>query len=353
MSDPRIWEIEWHLQPLPIAIAFVLMLSMSVTTAPLWLIIYRGLGGKVGTPTGIRIFLVTNIGKYLPGKVMHAAGRVALLGERGQSASIGVTSVLVELALSLLGAALVSVISIPLLIPLLAKILLSEQSSLIADITEHLTLISWLSYLALPLGPDRTAPPGHGAASALRLQAAARPSTELCTDLPPYRTILLLLVAYVGALDHPVDRAVRHLPHRSWTPLDWSHLPAISGIAALSYLFGLAVPIAGRPRRPRRADDPAPLDDDAGPGRGSHRHPVPGRLDLRRDARRPASRCCSRAAGAWDARRTRWNHPISGSDSTSFTRRSNPTVGVHADGIGAEAPSHAQVRPLVMAAGWR
>ena len=47
---------------------------------------------------------------------MHAAGRVALLQERGQSASIGVTSVLVELALSLLGAALVSVISIPILL---------------------------------------------------------------------------------------------------------------------------------------------------------------------------------------------------------------------------------------------
>src|SRR3954469_13776743 len=149
LSDPRIWEIEWHLQPLPIAAGFGLMLLTAALTAPLWLIIYRGLGGNVDAANGVRIFLVTNIGKYLPGKVMHAAGRVALLQERGQPASIGVTSVLVELALSLLGAALVSVISIPPLLPELAKKLPTDQASLFTD---HLTLISWLSYLAIPLG---------------------------------------------------------------------------------------------------------------------------------------------------------------------------------------------------------
>ena len=243
LSDPRIWQIEWHLQPLPIAIGFVLMLTMSVSTAPLWLIVYRGLGGRVDAPSAIRIFLVTNIGKYLPGKVMHAAGRVALLQERGQPASIGVTSVLVELALSLLGAAIVSVISIPLLIPLLAKILLSEQSTLIADITEHLTLISWVSYLALPLGLIGLHPRVMG--PLLRFASKRLPGrgTELCTDLPPYRTILLLLVAYV-VLWVTQSVALFVTSHTVVDVLDWSHLPAISGIAALSYLFGLAVPIA-------------------------------------------------------------------------------------------------------------
>src|SRR5687768_6511836 len=79
LNDPRIFEVEWQFQPLPVAAAFLLMLLASAATAPLWLIIYRGLGGRVGTLVGSRIFLVTNIGKYLPGKVVHAAGRVALL----------------------------------------------------------------------------------------------------------------------------------------------------------------------------------------------------------------------------------------------------------------------------------
>jgi uncharacterized membrane protein YbhN (UPF0104 family) len=230
LSDPRISQVEWQFHPLPIAAGFLLMLLAAGVTAPMWLVIYRGLGGRIGTLDGARIFLVTNIGKYLPGKVMHAAGRVALLQERGQSASIGVTSVLVELALSLLGAALVSIFSVPLL--------LREQG-----LAEHLTLISWISYLALPAGLIGLHPKVMG--PVLRFASARLPGrgTELCTDLPPYRTILLLLVGYV-TLWITMSVGLFATSHTVVDSLQWDHLPAVSGIAALSYLFGLAVPIA-------------------------------------------------------------------------------------------------------------
>jgi glycosyltransferase 2 family protein len=230
LSDPRIFEVEWQVQPLPVATGLFLMLLASLATAPLWLIIYRGLGGRIGTLDGSRIFLVTNIGKYLPGKVMHAAGRVALLQERGQSSSIGVTSVLVELALSLLGAALVSILSIP--------VLLREQG-----LAEHLTLITWISYLALPAGLIGLHPRVVG--PVLRYASARLPGkgTELCTELPPYRTILVLLVAYV-VLWVTMSIALFATSHTVVDSLHWEHLPAVSGIVALSYLFGLAVPIA-------------------------------------------------------------------------------------------------------------
>ena len=231
-NDPSLAGFAWQFRPLPVGIAFLIMMVASAATAPLWLTIYRGLGGKVGARDGCRIFLVTNIGKYLPGKVMHAAGRVALLSERGQPASVGVTSVLVELSLSLLGAALVSVISMP--------ILLRGQG-----LTEHLEWISWLSWLALPAGLIGL----HHRVMGPLLEFASKrlpgKRTELCTDLPPYRVILLLLVGYVvvwvtmsGALFATAHTVV------SFDILTWSHLPAVSGIAALSYLFGLAVPIA-------------------------------------------------------------------------------------------------------------
>jgi len=241
LSDPRIWEIDWHLQPLPVAIGFGLMLLTATVTAPLWLIIYRGLGGNVRTSDGMRIFLVTNIGKYLPGKVMHAAGRVALLTDRGQPASIGVTSVLVELALSLLAAALVSVISIPLLIPQLARTLLSDQSSLVFDITEHLTLLSSLSYLAIPFGLIALHPKVMGRLLGFASKRLPGRNTDLSTNLPSYRLILLLLMAYV-ILWITMSIGLFATSHTVVDSLDWSHLPAIGGIAALSYLFGLVVP---------------------------------------------------------------------------------------------------------------
>ena len=239
LNDPRIYQVEWQFQPLPIAIGFVLMLLSAGVTAPLWVIIYRGLGGQVGMLAGSRIFLVTNIGKYLPGKVVHAAGRVALLQERGQSASVGVTSVLVELALSLLGAALLSAISIPLLLPGLMPILPPE----LAILADHLTLISWLSYLAVPLGLLGLHPRVLGPVLQFASSRLPGKGTELSTALPPYRTILLLLVAYV-VLWVTMSIGLFATSHTVVDALQWQHLPAVSGIAALSYLFGLAVPFA-------------------------------------------------------------------------------------------------------------
>jgi uncharacterized membrane protein YbhN (UPF0104 family) len=67
--------------------------------------------------------------------------------------------------------------------------------------------------------------------------------TELCTDLPPYGTIMILLVAYV-LLWVTMSIALFATSHTVVDALHWEHLPAVSGIAALSYLFGLAVPIA-------------------------------------------------------------------------------------------------------------
>jgi uncharacterized membrane protein YbhN (UPF0104 family) len=231
-NDPSLAGFEWQFYPVPVGAAFLIMLATSASTAPLWLTIYRGLGGKVGTLDGCRIFLVTNIGKYLPGKVMHAAGRVALLSERGQPASIGVTSVLVELALSLLGAALVSVISIP--------ILLRGQG-----IGQYLEVIGWVSWLALPAGLIGLHPRVMGPVLRFASKRLPGKSTELSTDLPPYRTILMLLVGYV-LLWVTMSVGLFATAHTvvSFEVLTWQHLPAVSGIAALSYLFGLAVPIA-------------------------------------------------------------------------------------------------------------
>jgi uncharacterized membrane protein YbhN (UPF0104 family) len=227
--DPKLADFEWQFHPLPIAVGFVIMLVSSAMTAPLWLIVFRGLGGHVDARAGVRIFLVTNIGKYLPGKVMHAAGRVALLQERGQSASIGVTSVLVELALSLLGAMLLSLLSIP--------ILLRQQG-----LAEHLGLLMGIALLALPIGLMVLHPRVMG--PMLRFASKLLPGRagQLCTDLPPYRTTLLLLIAYV-LLWFTMSVGLFATAHTVY-PLGWETLPAMGGVAAVSYLFGLAVPIA-------------------------------------------------------------------------------------------------------------
>ena len=228
-QDPQLADFAWHFYPVPIGIGLLLMLSTSLSTSLLWLVIFRSLGGRVETRPGCRIYMVTNLGKYLPGKVMHAAGRVALLQERRQPASIVVTSVLVELVLSLMGAALLSLIAVPGLL---------RQPGF----AEHATLLTIISLLALPAGLIGLHPRVMG--PVLKLASRMLPSRagELCTDLPPYRTTLLLLVSYM-LLWFVMSMGLFATAHTVY-PLEWDRLPGMAGIAAISYLFGLAVPIA-------------------------------------------------------------------------------------------------------------
>lgn len=228
--DPRIWdEVRARgFQPLPVVGGFLIMLATSTATAPLWLAIYSGLGGRIGARDGFRIFLVSNLGKYLPGKVGHAAGRVVLLQEKGEPASIGVTSVLVELALSLLGAVIVSLMSIPLF--------LREQG-----LAEQLGFLTPIAFLALPGGLVGLHPRIMG--PVLKLGSRMLPgSATFSTDLPPYRTIIALLLGYV-LLWATMSFGLFVTAHAIY-PLPWEFLPAVAGVAAISYLFGLAVPFA-------------------------------------------------------------------------------------------------------------
>jgi len=172
---------------------------------------------------------VTNIGKYLPGKMMHAAGRVALLQAQGQPASIGITSVVVELALLLLGAALVSLLSIP--------TLLSQQ-----HLAEYVSVVTWLSLLLVPAGLIGLHPRIMGPVLRFGLKRLPGTPPDAGQKLPPYRTILLLLLGYVGYW--LAASAGLFATSRSVYALGWEWLPAMSGVVAVSYLFGLAVPIA-------------------------------------------------------------------------------------------------------------
>lgn len=204
-------------------------IAATLLTVTVWLGLYRGLGGAIGAQDGFRIYLLTNLGKYLPGKVLHAAGRVALLRDRGEPASTGVTSILLELIVSMLAAALVSLTSLPLL--------LQHQG-----LAQYAALVGGLAILSVPVGLIVLHPKVLGVA--LRLAARWMPAAggQLNTQLPSYPRILGLLATYTlvwicGSLG-------LFAAAQSVYPLDAAWLPAMGGIAAASYVAGLAVPLA-------------------------------------------------------------------------------------------------------------
>lgn len=227
--DASVTDIPSDLHPVPLAASLALRIVATLLTVIVWLGLYRGLGGSIGAQDGFRIYLLTNLGKYLPGKVLHAAGRVAMLRDRGEPAATGVTSILLELMVSMLAAALVSVMSVPLL--------LSNQG-----LAQYAMLVTVVAALAVPVGLIALHPKVLG--MALRLAGSRLPTAggPLGTGLPSYRRILGLLALYT--LVWISGSFGLYAAALSVYPLDVAWLPAMGGIAAASYVAGLAVPFA-------------------------------------------------------------------------------------------------------------
>ena len=217
-------KIEWQFQPVPLAAAFLMLLFVEVALAPVWVIVLRALGGAITMRQGVRVYLISDLGKYLPGKVMHALGRVIMLQEYGVATSISVTSIVVTLALSLMGACLVSLLSLPLL----------QQE-------QHGVLLL-LAVISVPLGLASLHPAVFGRLLRLGARMMRGAKTELTYQPLPYRTTLTALAAYI--LAWVVMAVALFTTAQALYHIDLAWLPAMAGIAALSYLFGLAVPIA-------------------------------------------------------------------------------------------------------------
>lgn len=98
------WQIRW--QPLVGALAlFGVGLLMA---AAVWADIMAALGSRLGAATHIRYYCLTQLTKRLPGTLWYVAGRGYLYGRQGDSLGLVTVASGVELAVSVLAGALVS-----------------------------------------------------------------------------------------------------------------------------------------------------------------------------------------------------------------------------------------------------
>lgn len=115
----RASRFQWDVRPWPLIVSFALSLAFWLLTGLGWNLMVRCLGGRMVLRKGMKIYFLSNLGWYVPGKVWFAVGR-AYLGQR-EGVSVGVisTSVLMEMVLSLTSSALMATLALPLLSPLL------------------------------------------------------------------------------------------------------------------------------------------------------------------------------------------------------------------------------------------
>lgn len=114
----------WDVRPWHLVVSFALALAFWFMTGLGWNLMVRCLGGGLALRRGMKVYFLSNLGWYVPGKVWYAAGRAYLGRREGVSVGVISTSVLMEMVLSLTSSALMATLALPLLSPLLgAKVL--------------------------------------------------------------------------------------------------------------------------------------------------------------------------------------------------------------------------------------
>jgi len=107
LSWPEILAYDWNLDYSALIIAFSLMLSAAAFYAYLWKLILERLGAPLSYRKSYRIFFLSQLGRYLPGKVWGILGLVYLSQKEDVSKVISAASVTLQLLLQVVSGIMV------------------------------------------------------------------------------------------------------------------------------------------------------------------------------------------------------------------------------------------------------
>ncbi|MGK7898889.1 MAG: lysylphosphatidylglycerol synthase domain-containing protein [Xenococcus sp. (in: cyanobacteria)] len=107
IATVRIESTGW----LMLFISLIITLLAHVWSGWIWTWILDIFQQSLGLAKGIRVYLITNIAKYLPGNVWHFYGRINAVSQKGGSLSAATLSVLLEPLLMAAAALLIAILS--------------------------------------------------------------------------------------------------------------------------------------------------------------------------------------------------------------------------------------------------
>jgi uncharacterized membrane protein YbhN (UPF0104 family) len=111
------WEqivtYNWDFDYLSLAFAFSLMLSATALYAFLWKLILERLGTSLTYGKSYRIFFLSQLGRYIPGKIWSILGLVYLSQQEGVSTVISGASVILQLLLQIVSGVIAFALALP------------------------------------------------------------------------------------------------------------------------------------------------------------------------------------------------------------------------------------------------
>jgi glycosyltransferase 2 family protein len=102
------WDVQWWL----FVTAFLLLIGQELSYAFIWRGILARLGSQLDIVSSQRIYLGAEFVRYIPGNVWHVITRVLWAEQRGVPKSVGLASMVIELATKITSAALIFVLSL-------------------------------------------------------------------------------------------------------------------------------------------------------------------------------------------------------------------------------------------------
>ena len=178
MSDAD--KIDWqnlHIKYIPLSASIVILAAAYLIRSAVWTYMLRFFGGDVSMRQGMKVFLLTQAGRYIPGKIWQFAG-AGFLGKRfGISADVSVTTTFIAVLFN-------QTVGLILSILLLRSVFVGQFSIYIGGIA---LLICALAFLASPLFPKCI----NWAAKLIGKK------TNIAIKKMPLQVVVLFLLAYV------------------------------------------------------------------------------------------------------------------------------------------------------------
>ncbi len=249
-------RVQLDVRPWLLVASFILALAFWFMTGVGWNLMVRCLGGRLALRKGMKVYFLSNLGWYVPGKVWYAVGRAYLGRQEGISAGVISTSVLMEMVISLTSSALMATLALPLLFPFLGVkgLYLGIAVLVLGLVVLHPApmrgLLALLGRILGGLEQVIDLSPGYPVTHHLfspdrQIRRLNKLATDLATQAGPggrlrYSAMLGLLVGYlfiwgfVGTAFFVMLNAVY--------PLSLAWLPTVAGIYAASWIAGFLTP---------------------------------------------------------------------------------------------------------------
>jgi uncharacterized membrane protein YbhN (UPF0104 family) len=221
----RDWhKIPWHQVKLSIPLlisAFSVMFVWMVVYGLTWKVLLKGLNERISLFNSVSVLAVSQIGKYIPGKLWFTFGRMYLAKKHGVSEAKTAVSTAMELALSLLAAVILFGLAVALI----------PRGTVPSRV--------YLAFMLVPFCIVVVYPPILNRFTGFILRRLHQPVFEV-------RMTFLRLLATLGlfVLMWIIQGSGCYLLIRSFYPLDLSRLPMVAGAFALSWILGFIVLIS-------------------------------------------------------------------------------------------------------------